>query len=59
MMKKLKGLAGRLALGIALGVSITRIVDGNNVIGAIVAGVVIGFIALIVHSVIFDEPDND
>jgi membrane-associated phospholipid phosphatase len=44
-----------LALGVMVGVGVTRIVDGNNVFGAIAAGVVIGLITWVLATMLMKK----
>jgi len=61
-MKKIKKLfkdpAFTGALGVTGGVTITRIVDGGNVLGAIAAGVVIGIIVGIALNIALAYKNN-
>ena len=42
---------GLFATGLCTGITLTRIIDGGNVIGAVAAGVVISFIVVIGYKV--------
>ena len=46
------GPAGRFGLGVAIGVIITRIVDGNGIGSALAFGVVAGLLTTIIHGMI-------
>jgi membrane-associated phospholipid phosphatase len=47
-----------LAMGISSGVMITRIIDGGNVIGAVVAGLAIGIVCGIALKIILEKNDD-
>jgi membrane-associated phospholipid phosphatase len=48
-----------LAMGISSGVMITRIIDGGNVIGAVVAGLAIGIVCGIALKMILPKNDSN